>query len=193
MVMERFNPPPPLSTPKDLPWVDAQAVIQRLDRLITLMERPSEAGPPQVITIPGAPGSATQLIHIMQEMVPESIGNSAVLTFQKTIAVNYQDEQERQVPFHGVIKEVVMGYPAGCQQLVEVRLIYYPKDGGKEYIIPTLEDSFIALDDVTVMFTPRYSVRAPGNLQVEWWNYDSLNTHVVPVIATISPTRLEIG
>ena len=119
--MNRFNPPPAPSTPKDAPWEDMQKLIQRMDKLISLMEAPVSAAP-QIITIPGAPGSATQLVYLMQNMVPESIGNSAVISFQKEIAVAYQDEQDRQVPFDGIVKYVIMGFPAGCQQLLEVNL-----------------------------------------------------------------------
>ncbi|GAI90681.1 unnamed protein product, partial [marine sediment metagenome] len=115
-----------------------------------------------------------------------------VIPFQKTVAVAYQDEQERLIPFNGIIENVIMGFPAGCHQLLEVDVLYLPSGGGKKYIIPTIEDTYIALDDFTVLFRPSYPIKAPGNLRVEWWNYDSLNVHTVPVIATISPTRLGV-
>lgn len=191
MVMDpgRINPPPPPSTPENAPWEDLRRLTQRLDRLIDLIEAPRVPGVPGV---PGAPVTIEALITIMQELIPESIGNSAVITFVKEIDTAYQDEQDRQIPFTGVVRDVVMGFPAGCQQLLEVRLIYYPTGGGRKYIVPTVEDSFVALDDFTVVFQPRFSIKKPGNLRVEWWNYDSLNTHTVPVIATVVPTRLEI-
>lgn len=197
MVEPGLNPPPVFTTPQNLPWDDAKALIQRLDQLVNLLGGPSmgtsqQVSGLQVIRVPGAPGTTAQLIAIMQEMVPESIGNSAVIPFQKTIATAYQDEQARQVPFTGIIREVIMAFPAGCQQLVEVRMVYYPNTGGKSFIVPTIEDSFIALDDFTVVFNPRFPVQSPGRLEIEWWNYDSLNTHTVPVVAILTPTRLEI-
>jgi len=192
MVIDRFNPPPAPSTPKDAPWEDMQKLIQRIDKLISLMEGPAVAAP-TIVTIPGAPGSAAQLVYLMQEMVPESIGTSAVISFQKEVATAYQDEQDRQVPFDGIVKYVIMGFPAGCQQLLEVNLAYYPSTGSRKLIIPTIENSFIALDDFSVLFEPRFPIKRPGNLRVEWWNYDSLNTHTVPVVVTVVPTNLEVG
>ena len=195
MVMERFQPPPEL--PERLPWEDVKFLAQRIDRLVTLLEAqmvPTVPGVPAVapmILFPGVP-PAQQLVLLLQELVPGAIGASAIIPFQKTIATAYQDEQERMVPFSGIIENVIMGFPAGCHQLLEVRLIYLPAGGGKKYIIPAIEDTFIALDDSTVLFQPRYPVKSPGNLRVEWWNYDSLNTHTVPVIATISPTRIGV-
>ena len=191
MSMERFNPP---GVPEKLPWEDIRQLTTRLDRLISLMEVGVAARAPGVVPmfIPGAPGTTEQLVVLMRELVPESIGSSAIIPFQKTVAVAYQDDQDRQVPFSGIIRDVIMGFPAGCQQYVEVRLVYYPQGGSKKYIVPTLEDSFIALDDFTVLFQPRLSVKAPGNLRVEWWNYDSLNVHTVPVVVTVTPSRLGV-
>jgi len=196
MVMKRFQPPPEL--PERTPWEDVKFLAQRIDKLVTLLETqmvPVVPGVPVVtpmILFPGAP-PAQQLVLLLQELVPGTIGTSAVIPFQKTVATAYQDEQERLIPFNGIIGDVIMGFPAGCQQLVEVRLLYLPTGGGKKYIIPTIEDTYIALDDFTVLFRPGYPVKAPGNLRVEWWNYDSLNPHTVPVIVTISPTRLGGG
>ena len=196
MVMNRFQPPP--EPPERLPWEDVKFLAQRIDKLVSLLEVsmvPAVPGVPAItpmILFPGAP-PAQQLVLLLQELVPGTIGTSAVIPFQKTVATAYQDEQERLIPFNGIIGDVIMGFPAGCQQLVEVKLLYLPTGGGKKYIIPTIEDTFIALDDVTVLFRPNYPVKSPGNLRVEWWNYDSLNPHTVPVIATISPTRLGVS
>lgn len=184
MVSGRFNPPPVPSTPERAPWEEVKELTKRLDRLAALME----GG----VGIPGAPTNLEQLILILKLLAPESIGKSAVIPFQKTVATAYQDEQDRQVPFHGVVQDVIMAFPAGCQQLVEVRLVYYPQGGSKSFIVPTIEDSFIALDDFTMLFQPRFLVEFPGNLRVEWWNYDSLNTHCVPVVALVVPTELEV-
>lgn len=185
--MERFNAPPPPSTPERAPWEDVQRLVQRLDRLIGLLEGAVTPG-----GIPGGPESIAQLVVLLQELAPEVLGNSAVIPFQKTVSTAYQDEQERQVPFNGVVRDVVMAFPAGCQQLVEVRLLYLPKGGSYEFIIPTVDGSFVALDDFTTLFQPRFPIKAPGNLKVEWYNYDSLNTHSVPVIATVTPSRLGV-
>jgi len=194
MVIERLQPP---EFPEKTPWSDVKLLTQRLDRLIGLMEvgmAPTVPGAPAVAPMIFFPGATTsqQMVLLLQELVPEAIGPSAVISFQKTIATAYQDEQDRMIPFNGIIGEVIMGFPAGCHQLLEVDLLYFPAGGGRKCIIPTIPDTFIALDDFTVLFRPRYPIKAPGNLRVEWWNYDSQNTHTVPVILTISPTRLEV-
>ena len=201
-MVEQLGPPPTL--PGQPPWEDIKALVSRIDKLTSILEAgvgigapgaaPTYIGPTYagVAGIAGAPGTTAQLIAIMQELVPESIGNTAIIPFQKTIPTAYQDEEDRQVPFTGIIRDVLMCFPAGCQQLLEVRLMYYPAGGSYRYVVPTLDDSFVALDDFTVIFQPRFPIMRPGNLRVEWWNYDSLNTHSVPVIATIVPTRLEV-
>ena len=199
MVTERFQPPPEPSVPGRAPWEDVKFLAQKIDRLVTLMETqmvgaqmaPAVPGVTPTILFPGVPPTQ-QLVLLLQELVPGSIGSSAIIPFQKTVETAYQDEEERMVPYNGVIRDVIMGFPAGCHQLVEVRLVYLPKGGGRKHIVPTLADTFVALDDFTVLFQPKYPVKAPGNLRVEWYNYDSLNTHTVPVIATIAPTGLEV-
>ncbi|GAI98601.1 unnamed protein product [marine sediment metagenome] len=195
MVMREFQPPP--EPPERAPWEEVKFLALKIDRLVTLLEAqmvPTVPGVPAVtpmILFPGAT-TAQQQILLLQELVPGGMGASAIIPFQKTIAVAYQDEQERLIPFNGIIENVIMGFPAGCHQFLEVDLLYLPAGGGRKYIIPTIEDTYIALDDFTVLFRPNYPIKAPGNLRVEWWNYDSLNVHTVPVIATISPTRLGV-
>jgi len=195
MVMEPLQPPVP---PGRAPWQDIELLVQRIDKLVSVLEvgmAPTIPGVPTaypMILFPGAP-PAQQLILLLSELVPGAVGPSVIIPFQKTISTAYQDEQERMVPYNGIIENVIMGFPAGCHQLVEVDLLYLPTGGGKKYIIPTIEDTYIALDDFTVLFRPGYPIKAPGNLRVEWWNYDSLNAHTVPVIVTISPTRLGVS
>ena len=196
MVMERFQAPPEL--PERAPWEEVRFLSQKIDKLVTLLEVqmvPAAPGAPGVIPMILFPGATTaqQQILLLSELVPGAIGASAVISFQKTVAVAYQDEQDRMVPFNGIIESVIMGFPAGCHQLLEANLLYLPAGGGRKSIVPTIEDTFIALDDFTVLFRPSYPIRAPGNLRVEWWNYDSLNVHTVPVIITISPTRLGVS
>ena len=188
MAMERFGPPPSPSTPERAPWDEVRLLAQKIDKLIEVMQRPAALMAPMLI--PGAPGTVQQLTLLLQELVPETMGRSAIIPFQKSVATAYQDEQERIVPFSGVIRDVIMAFPAGCQQLVEVCLKYFPQGGSYSWIIPTITESYIALDDFTVLFQPRFPIKAPGMLRVEWWNYDSLNTHNVPVIATIFPSRV---
>lgn len=204
------------SVPARFPWDEWGEITKRLDRLITLEELrqgliPQEQAV-QVLGLPSAmalreiiqireitgvrevvsaaPGPTEQLVSLVRESVPEAIGDSYVIPFQKTVAVATQDEQDRNLPFTGVIRDVIMAFPAGCHQLVEVRLVYYPAEGSRVTIVPSLDDTFIALDDFTAVFQPRRFVVAPGHLRVEWYNYDELNTHTVPVLVTLTPTSM---
>jgi len=196
--MDKFKPLPEPSIPERPPWDDIKSLVQRINRLTTLLEAsmvPVVPGVPAVtpmILFPGAP-PAQQVILLLQELVPGARGPSVIIPFQKTIATAYQDSQERLIPFDGIIESIIMAFPAGCHQLLEVDLLYLPSGGGKKWVVPAIEDTYIALDDFTVLFRPNYPVKAPSTLRVEWWNYDSLNTHTVPVIATISPTRLGVS
>ena len=60
MVMERgIHPPPPPSTPERAPWEDIEVLIERLDRLILLLEAwtgVAAAAAPGVTVVPGVPG-----------------------------------------------------------------------------------------------------------------------------------------
>jgi len=183
-------PPPHPSTPKRAPWDEPGEAVKRLDEIVRLLGGAPGQPPP----VDGSLVEALlKLVEVLQGLVPESIGNSHVIPFQKTIATSYQDEQDRGIPISGVVRDVIMAFPAGCQHLVDVRLIYYPTGGSRVLIVPTIDDSFIALDDFTAVFSPHFLVKAPGNLRVEWWNYDSLNTHSVPVVVLLAPSEVQGG
>jgi len=191
MEQERIHPPPRPSTPKRAPWEELREITKRLDRLISIWEArapapgmppviiPGVPVPPGVPRVPGVPGVPG---------VPAVTRPPAVIPFYKEIATAYQDEQIRNVTFKGIVYEVLMGFPSGCQHLVEVRL-FYSKNGSESYIVPSIDESYIKLDDFTTVFRPMYPVDSPGKLTVEWYNYDSDNVHSVPVIVTLYPTE----
>lgn len=110
---------------------------------------------------------------------------SAIIPFLKNIPAATQDEQTRQVPFNGTVVTVDMAFPKGPHHLVEVALKYKAAAGGSIPLVPHIEDTFIALDDQKITFEPNIKIAAPGHLVVEWWNYDSLHSHGVPVIVTM--------
>lgn len=109
---------------------------------------------------------------------------SKVLTFKKTVAVLQSDQEDNRVPFDGVIEKVVMQFPAGCNFLVDARLLYRVADH-EYYVIPSVEDQFISLDDAAPTFVTSFPVRAGKTLRVEWYNYDDTWPHTVPVIITM--------
>ena len=178
-----FKPSPQTDLAEEI-----NALLGRLDRLANLLESGGAPG------VPGVPGTniAEKILLLLQQLVPESIGYSQILPFRKSVAAVTQDEQAQTVSITGVVENVVMAFPAGTQQLVEVRLYYLPSGGSQRFIVPSIEGAFIALDDFTATFTPRFPIKGPGRLVVEWYNYDSLNSHSVPVVVLISPTRLEV-
>jgi len=184
MVVDMSRNPLPIPTaPERAPWEEVRELTRRLDELIRITK-----GEPAVT---GIPTTSQELVSLVRQLVPESLGDSATIPFMKTVAAATQDEEDRSIARNGNMNTVVMAFPAGCHQLVKVRLMYFPSGGGFELIVPSIDEAFIALDDFTLVFQPNKLIKAPGKLRVEWWNYDSLNTHSVPVIVTISPTGLE--
>jgi uncharacterized cupredoxin-like copper-binding protein len=107
----------------------------------------------------------------------------------KSVDASYQDEMEMELDQAYIVRQVVMSFPAGCHQLVSVRLVYSGKGGSNLNLVPSIDGAYIALDDATVTFTPEALVQTPGKLRVEWWNYDIGNAHQVPVIVTLEPQQ----
>lgn len=201
-----INPPPELSTPKETPWVQLENLNKNLNALVQLMQQNAAGGiqgftpggaiqtvAPTITVLPasfGTPGSSSQMINVMLENTSGALGAGATLPFKKSVPAETQDELDRNVIRDSIVDAVLMLFPAGCHNLVEVNLVYHPVKGSKQYIIPSVEDSSIALDDVAALFHPNTPIKAPGKLRVEWWNYDTLNSHEVVVIASLRPTNL---
>jgi len=116
---------------------------------------------------------------------------SKVLTFRKTIASLESDHEDNRVPLDGVVEKVVMQFPAGCSFLVDVRLLYRIDDH-EYYVVPSVENQFISLDDAAPTFITSFPVRAGKTLRVEWYNYDDTYPHTVPVIVTMISKPLEV-
>lgn len=110
-----------------------------------------------------------------------------ILSFKKETDKAFMDQQLLPVTVRGVVTDVLIAFPAGCHQLVDVRVLYLPRSGGRTYLVPTEDDQFIALDNFTATFKPMAPVDVGGQLAVEWWNYDSRNAHTVPVAVQITP------
>lgn len=127
----------------------------------------------------------------MEKKLEEVVQFTHTLSFKKPIAALQEDSQEQRVPFDGLITDVIMDFPSGTEFLVEVRLLYM--DGKTKYfVIPSVDDSFIALDDANPHFKVNYPTKANSRLKVEWYNYDGLNSHTIPVIVTML-TKPTIG
>lgn len=110
---------------------------------------------------------------------------SRTLSFAKTVAPLTQDEEEQQALLNGEITEVVMAFPSGPQQTVDVRVIYIANKKPVEFVVPSREDSFIALDNATPHYKISHPVTREGRIRVEWWNHASANSYEVPVQVTV--------
>ena len=127
--------------------------------------------------------------EIIQRLVSQDLvtPDTRVLSFSKLIKPGYQDEQARQPGTKGLVVAVLMHFPAGASGLVEIRVVKQSHGGGKDYIVPSLEDSFIALDDTEFVAAPlSIPVESRDTIRTEWYNYDGGFAHTVPVFVLVS-------
>lgn len=127
--------------------------------------------------------------EIIQRLIANDLTflDTRILEFTKLIKPGYQDEQQRQPGVKGLITGVLMHFPAGCLGLVEVRVVRQSYKGGEAPVVPSLEDSFIALDDINFRATSlAIPVEARDIIRVEWRNYDGGFAHTVPVFVFVS-------
>ena len=113
--------------------------------------------------------------------------DTRIIEFTKLIKPGYQDEQVRQPGTKGLITAVVMHFPTGTCGLVEVRVIKQSHKGGQEYLVPSIEGAFIALDDAPFVSGPlSIPVESRDTIRVEWYNYDGGFAHTVPVFVFVN-------
>lgn len=110
---------------------------------------------------------------------------SIIIPLSKSIPASYWDDLSRPIVADGIINNIIMAFAAGCHQLVDVRVLYKPKNGSATPIVPSHEDAFISLDNYTISFDPEFEVERGSKIVVEWYNYDSINSHTVPVIVQV--------
>ncbi len=109
---------------------------------------------------------------------------SSSIPFTKTISTLEETSEEHRVPFNGTITEVTMYFPAGCEAAVDVRLLYF-EGKEKQFVVPAIDEKYIALDDTSTSFIVNFPVKANGKLKVEFLNYDDTNQHIISVIVTL--------
>lgn len=127
--------------------------------------------------------------EIVQRLVSRDLltPDTRVLSFTKLTKPGYKDEQSRQPGNKGLVTAVLMHFPAGTSGLVEVRVVKQSTKGGQDYIVPSLEDSYIALDDTEFVAAPLSILVEPRDtIRVEWYNYDGGFAHTVPVFVLVS-------
>lgn len=117
---------------------------------------------------------------------------SSSIPFTKTTAVLEEDSEEHRVPFNGIITEVTMYFPKGCEAAIDVRLLYF-EGKEKQFVVPAIDEKYIALDNSVTPFVVNFPVKANGRLKVEFLNYDDTNEHTVSVIVTLISTPMMGG
>jgi len=88
-------------------------------------------------------------------------------------------ENYREVPWDGVINQITLHFPKGCNGLVWVRIGVSGKRG-LIWICP--REGFIALDDTTQSYTMQYPVNKGDRIVAEIYNYDELYDHTIGII-----------
>jgi len=105
----------------------------------------------------------------------------AQLNFRKTVAALTQEEESKSVPATGIVKQIVVHFPPGCNSLVEVKVFH-----GSKQILP--EKGGIALDDATVPFGANEPVKVGDIIKVVWINHDDTYEHTISVVVYIEET-----
>jgi len=90
----------------------------------------------------------------------------------------------------GYLMEGLMHFPAGCNALVQVRVML--GIGGQQIQVTPIDNQFIALDDANYRFIIDRRVSKDDIIYVEMNNYDAVNTHQISVIVTLSSERYRI-
>ena len=125
--------------------------------------------------------------YIFKESEKRKIGK-VILNFRKTVPSLTYEKVEHPIIYRGKITKVSMHFPPGCNSLVEARLIFIDSEGEIHYIVPSIPDSYIALDDVTQPFEVDFEITGRGTLRAEFQNHDNTWEHTISIIVT-----LEIG
>jgi len=102
----------------------------------------------------------------------------AGLNFRKTVQPLTSEYEIKPSTYDGVIKEIIVHFPPGCNSLVEVKVFH-----GTTQILP--EKGGIALDDATQGFIIEREVRSGDPIRVEWINHDDTYEHTISVIVNI--------
>lgn len=107
--------------------------------------------------------------------------DTRVLDFVLKINPATKNELVARPNVGGLITAVAIFFPAGASGLVEVQITKI-SDKAREKIIPSREDSVIALDD-ELFFAQGLSIPIEDRdqIRVEWFNYDGGFAHTVPV------------
>lgn len=105
------------------------------------------------------------------------------MTFKKTVEPLTGYDLKDEVLVDGVIEEVLMHFPDGCDSLVDIAVDY---EG--ERVIPEDRGKYIALNDATPVFKSNTPVLMGKEVWVTVNNYDDTFPHTVTVVVTVKGT-----
>jgi len=126
-------------------------------------------------------------IATYDELIRETLtpGESVTLDLSKTVPAKVGilwNENYREVPFDGIINQITLHFPKGCNGLVWVRVGVSGKKG-LVWICP--REGFIALDDTTQTYAMQYPVEKGDRIVAEINNYDELYSHTIGIVVGI--------
>ncbi len=101
-----------------------------------------------------------------------------VIRFVETVAAASGVEVFQDTPAGGIVKDVLIHWPPGCQALVDVAVSHQqtqfcPREG------------YLNLDDVTPTFKTEERVENGEEFKVEIRNADALNPHTITVVINL--------
>jgi len=102
------------------------------------------------------------------------------LNFRKTVQPLTEEYEVKPSPVTGIIKQVTIHFPPGCNSLVEVKVFH-----GSKQIVP--EKGGVALDDATPSFILEEKVNLGDSIRVDYVNHDDTYDHTISVIVGILP------
>ncbi len=120
---------------------------------------------------------------VSKERLPQT-KETPVLSFSKSIPAVTGDSQDRDVPFDSIVTSVIMFFPNGTSNLVDVRVLNLVGDN-KVFLVPSRDESYISLNNVIVPFTINKFVPKNSRITVEWNNYDAVFQHTIPTMITL--------
>ena len=89
----------------------------------------------------------------------------------------------RRAPATGIVKSILVHFPAGCVALVLIR--FGIETLGRGQVFPSPSEQYVALDDATKEFPLREYVEEGDAMWVEILNGDAVNPHTPSVVVEL--------
>jgi len=89
----------------------------------------------------------------------------------------------------GIMEVLWIHFPPNCNALVDIAVGIYPESGKSIQLIPTQDNTYINLDDVTIAFHPYEPTEAGYRLWADIYNYDAGNSHNISIMAEIRKSK----